>query len=78
MRSPIEMMIDKACGFDRAAFEKNTVMLRCPECKRTKRVERHVSDLPGTATVEAHCDKCNGEDNGQVQYFRADGTQIEG
>lgn len=79
MNSPIERMIDQATGFNREEFLKKTVLLRCPQCSRELRVARDKTDLPGTAVVVAHCDKCDGEDNGVYpEYYRADGTQILG
>src|SRR5271156_5863558 len=53
--SPIEMMVDKACGFDRAAFEKSLVTLKCLVCKREKRVEREKTDPRGAAAIELCC-----------------------
>jgi hypothetical protein len=77
MRSPIEMLIDKACGFDRENYKPDFITLRCPQCKREKRAPRDASDLPGTAIVVAHCNECSGEDNGLYpEYFRENGTQI--
>lgn len=76
-RSPIEMMIDKACGITEPLEPVEMITLRCPECGREKSAEKHFTDLPGTAVVVAHCDKCPCEDNGVYPtYFAADGTQI--
>ena len=76
MRSPIEMMIDKATGYD-PSKKPDLITLRCPQCGREKKAARDKSDLPGTSVVVAHCDKCPGEDNGLYpEYFQADGTQI--
>ena len=76
MRSPIKMMIDKATGYD-LSKKPDLITLRCPQCGKEKKAPRDKSDLPGTAVVVAHCDKCSGEDNGLYpEYLREDGTQI--
>lgn len=78
MRSPIEQMIDKACGYDPATAPKvDMVTLRCPKCGRTKRVVRDKTDPPGTAVVEANCDKHSAEGCAEeVFYFDANGKQL--
>jgi len=57
--------------------EKPNITLHCPQCGRNKEARRDDGDPPGTAIVVAHCDECDGEDNGVYpEYFKADGTQI--
>lgn len=76
-RSPIEMMVDRACGFDRAAAEKRpTVTLRCPTCQQTKAADLDATDPPGTAVVQVTCPKCNAGDFAEVIYFDASGKQL--
>lgn len=81
-RHPLEMMIDRACGLEPGWEEKLTardlVTLRCPVCKQEKQVDRLDHDLPGTAIVEANCPSCPVGGFEEVNYFRADGTQILG
>lgn len=75
--SPIEMMVDKACGFDRAAAEKRpTVTLRCPKCEATKVADVDPTDPPGTAVVEVQCPECVGGDFDEVIYYNAAGEQL--
>ena len=75
--SPIERMIDAATGYrPDGKPPPEFVTLRCPECKRTMRVKKDRTDPPGTAVVEAVCDKCPGEDRGGVFYFDAQGQEI--
>lgn len=77
IRSPIEMMVDKACGFDPSKVEpRDLVTLRCPTCKKEKPVDRDKSDPPGTAIVAVDCPDCNEGDFEDVHYYRADGTEI--
>lgn len=54
-----------------------SVQLECPQCGRTKWANRDPSDPPRTAKVLAHCDRCPGEDNGEVGYFDAEGREID-
>jgi hypothetical protein len=77
--SPIEMMIDKACGFDRANFTPPPqVTLRCPNCKNEKRVALDKTDPPNVAVVETACPKCSADgDFESVLYFDAQGKQLE-
>ena len=77
--SPIEMTIDKACGFDRDSFvPPPQVTLRCPACKAEKQVALDKTDPPNTAIVETTCPKCmRAGDFEQVLYFDATGNQLE-
>jgi hypothetical protein len=60
-RSPIEMMVDQACGFDRAAWERqrslDLIKLYCPVCKKEKLVDRVKDDPPG-AVLKLKCPNC--------------------
>jgi hypothetical protein len=79
-RSAIEMMIDQACGFDRASYTPpQQVTLRCPHCKRRKRVAKDSTDPEGTAIVEVPCDRCD-DGNGfpEVHYFNSLGQWFDG
>lgn len=72
--SPLEMAIDRACGLVGAPLRSH-VTLECPACGRKVRVERHASDLAGTARVVARCDRCD-NGSGEVLYFDAAGLPI--
>lgn len=76
--TPIEMMVDRACGFDRSAVvERPMVTLRCPRCQRKKRVEKDKTDPKRTAYVEVPCDKCDrGGDKPETTYWDALNRQI--
>lgn len=79
MRSPIERMIDEACGIGGDQPTKPPVQyvtLFCPGCESAKTVKRDDSDLPGTMTIHARCPDCNPGDFDEVIYFDADGTQL--
>lgn len=57
-RTPIEMMVDKACGFDPAKTSEPPVILRCPKCGCSKTTVRSDADPIGTREVIAMCPKC--------------------
>lgn len=79
-RSPIDMMVDEACGFDQNAPRplRDTVTLRCPMCQTSKIVDRHKSDPPNTAVVESSCLKCHKSgDFENVNYLNSAGSQID-
>jgi len=79
-RSPIEIMIDQACGFVPNGNPKPPLItLRCPNCKRTKSAPIDPTDPPGTAIVEATCDQCNdGSGFPEVHYFNKRGLWFDG
>ena len=55
-----------------------TIWLRCPQCKRTKKAAREDSDPPDTAVVQALCPECDtGGLKPGVDYFDAGGNQLE-
>lgn len=74
MVSPLERMIDKACGFKAGAF----VTMRCPTCRKENRAPRHETDLEGTAVVQADCPgcACTGDKDYAIQYFDAHGQEL--
>lgn len=73
--SPIEQMIDKACGYKPAAAP-NMVTLVCPTCGTVKRVKEIDSDPPGTYRVEADCNECASPDGRDIRYFDKHGKEI--
>jgi hypothetical protein len=79
-RSPIEMMVDRACGFDPdkppPKRAEPDIALCCPSCEETLMVYGDKTDPPGTSRVETDCPKCaTGEF--KISYFDADGNLIE-
>lgn len=86
MASPIERMMDSVMRCVRCdapmgkcdCWVKN-ITLRCPACKRTQMVCKDRSDPPGTAIVEATCDRC--DDGGgfpETHYYDAQGRWFDG
>lgn len=76
-RSPIEMMVDQACGFDPDAPENQPVTLMCPDCKKTKSVSRDKTDPAGTAFIHLSCPDC-WKDGGfeNPSFFDVNGLEI--
>lgn len=85
-KSPIEALIDNhmqcvRCG---AAMGKcdcwdKKITLRCPHCKRTKKVAADPTDPLGTAVVESICDRCDdGGNKPEVHYYDAQGRWFNG
>jgi len=72
-RSPIEMMVDQACGFDASKMpDVEYVTLKCTHCGRTKRAPKDETDPQGTARVEVACPECTGSgDRPEVHYYDA-------
>ena len=57
--SPIEIMVDLACGFDRGKADiVIPLKATCPGCGATTAFDRAPTDPPGAATVEIPCPKC--------------------
>jgi phage FluMu protein Com len=79
-RSPIEMMIDAACGYDPSKPQKKAaepdIEMRCPECAEVLMVHRDETDPEGTAKIETACPRCRTADF-KISYFDAKGELIE-
>ena len=73
-RSPIERMIDEACGYDptKKPPKKEKITLRCPRCGKEKLVDRSTTDPPGTVVIETDCPPCGGG----ITYYDKDGNSI--
>ena len=72
MPSPIDRMIDEACGVKPGDF----VTLVCNGCGQRKRAPKDETDPKDTAEVHVRCPKCNGGDFDLIEYFDAHGRQI--
>lgn len=76
-RSPIERMVDRACGIPDDYEPPPRVTLRCPMCKREKDAAIDPTDPPGTKLVLTQCPECVGGDFSTVDYFDSNGRQID-
>jgi len=61
MSSPINALIDKACGYKPKATVRSSklVLLRCPSCKRKRLTEREQGEPKRTATIILRCPDCD-------------------
>jgi hypothetical protein len=75
-RSPIERMVDQACGIPDDYESPPQVTLRCPKCKKEKQAALDPTDLPGTAVVLTQCPECVGNERSSVYYFDKSGKQL--
>ena len=76
-RSPMERMVDRACGIPDDYEPPARVTLECGKCKRTKSAPLDPTDPPGTARISMLCPECAGGDHSLVDYFDAGGRQID-
>lgn len=53
------------------------VTMRCPTCKLEKQAPRDATDPKGTAVVVCLCPECAGGDFSLVDYFDANGKQLD-
>lgn len=77
-RSPIEIMIDRACGIPDgpARHPVERVTLFCPSCKSWKLVEKHESDPEGTSEVHVLCPDCHDGEFDDPRYFNSHGDEL--
>lgn len=75
-RSPIERMVDEACGVPADYVPPPRVTLECNVCSKTKSVPIDPTDPPGTAKVRMPCPECAKGDRVMIDYFDKDGKQI--
>lgn len=78
-RSPIEVMIDKVCGYSPNKNAQLPMRIRCPICQTEKGTWRDKTDPPGATTVVFPCRMCVRDEkdlNTEPLYFDASGRQI--
>lgn len=78
MRSPIEIMVDRACGIpDDVTWIKPTgPTMRCRKCKQEKKVSTHYSDPDGTVVIEFLCPECAPDGFDDLTYLDASGKAL--
>jgi hypothetical protein len=54
----------------------NTILLRCPQCKKEMTVARCTMDYPEAVRVQVACDECCRGDFSEIAYYDADGEHI--
>lgn len=78
MPSPIERMIDAACGVkpgDTPA-PPSRIQLECKKCGKTKMVQRVKHDPPAAVKVCITCPECNPGDFDETMHFDAEGRHL--
>lgn len=75
--SAIDLAIDRATGNPGLRWVRRSVMLECRHCERRQPAPMDETDAPGTARVVCVCDRCPQEDNGLIDYFDAQGRQLD-
>ena len=64
-----------------AVASSELVLLRCPDCKRERRVAKHESDPSATVTIETTCPECDHRRGGGTfddpTYLDKNGQQIK-
>ena len=74
--SPIEIMVDRACGVSEDKRKHRWPVLRCPKCKKSKRVSAGDTDPNTTAIVEFPCLECGSDGWECPRYFDESGAEI--
>lgn len=81
-RTPIERMVDEACGLGptlpRLPIRPRLVTLQCPSCGKSKRTYAMESDPAGTFEVRHDCPACAGENSAAARFFDKAGIKIGG
>lgn len=56
--SPLEQMIDKACGYTAPRIESDELVLECRVCKRVATIRRPLYGMEGIRRLETTCPDC--------------------
>ena len=75
-RTPIQRMVDRACGIPDDYEPPPRVTLECHKCGKTKDAEMDKTDPPGTAKVRMLCPACANGDFSMIDYFDKNGKQL--
>ena len=72
--SPIERMIDDACGVGSKPVLR--INLYCRKCHRVGSAIREVGDPDGAVVANIQCPECVGGDFDSTEYFDANGEPV--
>ena len=75
-RSPLERMVDGACGVPEGFVPPPRITLRCPKCEKEARVLKMRSDPPPAELLVLPCTDCHGPDYEEWFYYDANGEHI--
>jgi len=76
-QSPIDALIDKACGLPDDYTPPEMIEIHCTGCERSTKVPVDKSDPPGTVTANILCPECVVGDFDLPQYFDAEGNELD-
>lgn len=79
-RTPIEMMVDKACGFDSTApLAPRGPIMWCPDCEKQLVTQLHPSDPSGTVVISFPCLECIDQTKPfpAPQYYDSTGKELK-
>jgi len=75
-RTPVGMMVDRACGIPDDYVPPARVTLECNVCGKTKNAAIDPTDPPGTAKIRMACPECAKGDSSMIDYYDKDGKQL--
>lgn len=75
-RSPLERMIDEACGVTPQTTFGPSILLQCPICIQKKFVPLHRNDPPGAVRLEFPCIPCGTKKYGSLAAFKASDEEV--
>ena len=77
--SPIDRMIDAACGIDPADAlpPPGEIIIGCPACGQYRRVHRHYIDPDNAVLGASSCPDCIGNRDADPEYFDDEGRQLD-
>lgn len=70
-------MIDQATGYKPEPPPEGKIRLYCRQCGRSQYVDKDETDPPNVAIIDVDCPDCNDGDRELVDYFNAEGHQID-
>jgi hypothetical protein len=73
-RSPIEILIDRACGISDPP-KVDLLTLRCPTCGKERHDTREWYDPPAAAVMLFPCQQCRTAD-AEVRWVDASGREV--
>jgi len=76
MPTPLEALIDRACGIENPQDISKWVTLACTECLVEKRVPKDSTDPEKTERIEFICPDCKGSINGPISFFDGWGNPL--
>lgn len=73
--SPIEIMINRACGLDGKTKSRVILPVKCPLCSKSATIPAETCYPAGTVRVEMTCPECNPKCD-DVRFLDAAGADV--